>query len=96
MNKTELVPKVAMESELTKQKASLAVDAVFQSIQHALQTGDNVQLIGFGTFEVRERAAREGLNPHSGEPMTIPAGKTPAFKAGKALKEAVKADMIPL
>ncbi|MEX0418236.1 HU family DNA-binding protein [Bacillus sp. C30] len=92
MNKTELVQKVVMESELTKQKASLAVDAVFQSIQNALQTGDNVQLIGFGTFEVRERAAREGRNPHTGEALTIPAGKVPAFKAGKALKDAVKAE----
>ena len=91
MNKTELVQKVTMESELTKQKAGLAVDAVFQSIQGALQNGDNVQLIGFGTFEVRERAAREGRNPHTGEALTIPAGKVPAFKAGKALKEAVKA-----
>ncbi|HDR6272064.1 TPA: HU family DNA-binding protein [Bacillus cereus] len=90
MNKTELIQKVAMESELTKKDASLAVDAIFQSIQHALQNGDNVQLIGFGTFEVRERAAREGRNPHTGEALTIPASKVPAFKAGKALKEAVK------
>ncbi|KAB2489962.1 HU family DNA-binding protein [Bacillus cereus] len=92
MNKTELVQKVALESELTKKEASLAVDAVFQSIQHALQNGDNVQLIGFGTFEVRERAAREGRNPQTGESMTIPASKVPAFKAGKVLKEAVKAE----
>ncbi|OUB08486.1 HU family DNA-binding protein [Bacillus cereus] len=92
MNKTELVQKVALESELTKKEASLAVDAVFQSIQHALQNGDNVQLLGFGTFEVRERAAREGRNPQTGESMTIPASKVPAFKAGKALKEAVKAE----
>ncbi|MFB7121835.1 HU family DNA-binding protein [Bacillus tropicus] len=90
MNKTELIQKIAMELELTKKDASLAVDAVFQSIQHALQNGDNVQLIGFGTFEVRERAAREGRNPHTGEALTIPASKVPAFKAGKALKEAVK------
>ncbi|MGU7369502.1 HU family DNA-binding protein [Bacillus cereus] len=90
MNKTELIQKVAMESELTKKDASLAVDAVFQSIQHALQNGDIVQLIGFGTFEVRERAAREGRNPHTGEALTIPASKVPAFKAGKTLKEAVK------
>ncbi|PGA90467.1 HU family DNA-binding protein [Bacillus toyonensis] len=91
MNKTELVQKVTVESELTKQQASLAVDAVLQSIQNALQNGDNVQLIGFGTFEVRERAAREGRNPHTDEALTIPARKTPAFRAGKALKEAVKA-----
>ncbi len=79
-----------MAPELPKSKANLAVDAVFQSIQNALQNGDNVQLLGFGTFEVRERAAREGRNPHTGEALTIPASKVPAFKAGKALKEAVK------
>ncbi|PGO58024.1 DNA-binding protein [Bacillus cereus] len=92
MNKSELIKQVAIQSELTKPQASLAVDAVFQSIQNALQNSDNVQLIGFGTFEVRERAAREGRNPHTGEALTIPASKVPAFKAGKALKEAVKAE----
>ena len=92
MNKSELIKQVVIQSELTKPQASLAVDAVFQSIQNALQNGDNVQLIGFGTFEVRERAAREGRNPHTGEALTIPASKVPAFKAGKALKEAVKAE----
>ncbi|MGN7198000.1 HU family DNA-binding protein [Bacillus mycoides] len=81
MNKTELIQKVAMESELTKQKASLAIDTVFQSIQNTLQNGEHVQLIGFGTFEVRERAAREGRNPHTGEALTIPASKVPAVKA---------------
>ncbi|MGX5390072.1 HU family DNA-binding protein [Bacillus thuringiensis] len=88
MNKSELIKQVAIQSELTKPQASLAV---LESIQHALQNGEHVQLLGFGTFEVRERAAREGRNPHTGEALTIPAGKTPAFKAGKALKEAVKA-----
>lgn len=92
MNKSELIKQVAIQSELTKPQASLAVDAVLESIQHALQTGEHVQLLGFGTFEVRERAAREGRNPHTGEPLTIPARKTPAFKAGKALKEAVNAN----
>ncbi|WP_422424714.1 HU family DNA-binding protein [Bacillus sp. PSXD-155] len=91
MNKTELIKQVAIQSELTKSQASLAVDAVLESIEQALQNGDNVQLIGFGTFEVRDRAAREGRNPHTGEALTIPASKVPAFKAGKALKEAVKA-----
>ncbi|MGR5966315.1 HU family DNA-binding protein [Bacillus cereus] len=91
MNKTELIKQVAIQAELTKPQASLAVDTVLESIQHALQNGDSVQLIGFGTFEVRERAAREGRNPHTGEALTIPASKVPAFKAGKALKEAVKA-----
>ncbi len=65
---------------------------MFQSIQNALQDGDNLQLIGFGTFEVRERAAREGCNLHPGEVLMIPASKVPAFKAGKALKGAVKAE----
>ncbi|MBG0967105.1 HU family DNA-binding protein [Bacillus sp. SRB1LM] len=92
MNKTELIKQVAIQAELTKPQASLVVDAVLESIQHALQNGDNVQLIGFGTFEVRNRAAREGRNPHTGEALTIPASKVPVFKAGKALKEAVKAE----
>lgn len=92
MNKSEVIKQVAIQSELTKPQASLAVDAVFQSIQNTLQDGDNVQLIGFGTFEVRERAAREGRNPHTGEALMIPASKVPAFKADKALKEAVKAE----
>ena len=92
MNKTELIKQVAIQAELTKPQASLAVDAVLESIQHALQNGDNVQLIGFGTFEVRNRAAREGRNPHTGEALTIPASKVPAFKVGKALKEVVKAE----
>ncbi|WP_416808749.1 HU family DNA-binding protein [Bacillus thuringiensis] len=92
MNKTDLIKQVAIQAELTKPQASLAVDAVLESIQQALQNGDNVQLIGFGTFEVRDRAAREGRNPHTGEALTIPASKVPVFKAGKALKEAVKAE----
>ncbi|MGY1423416.1 HU family DNA-binding protein [Bacillus cereus] len=91
MNKSALVKQVAIQSELTKPQAILAVDAVLASIQHALQNGDHVQLLGFGSFEVRERAAREGRNPHTGEALTIPAKKAPAFKAGKVLKEAVNA-----
>ncbi|MCQ6318891.1 HU family DNA-binding protein, partial [Bacillus cereus] len=70
-------------------QASVAVDTLLESIQQALQNGDNVQLIGFGSFEVRERAAREGRNPQSGESIAIPARKVPAFKAGKQLKEAI-------
>ncbi|MCQ6307711.1 HU family DNA-binding protein, partial [Bacillus cereus] len=70
-------------------QASLAVDTLLESIQQALQNGENVQFIGFGSFEVRERAAREGRNPSTGESLTIPAKKAPAFKAGKQLKEAV-------
>lgn len=92
MNKSELIKQVAIQSELTKSQASLAVDAVLESIQNVLQTGEHVQILGFGTFEVRERAAREGRNPHTGEAITIPASKIPAFKAGKALKESVKAE----
>lgn len=90
MNKKELIQKVAIETGLKRTKASLAVDAVLASIQQALQKGDNVQLIGFGTFEVRERSAREGRNLQTGEFITIPARKVPAFKAGKALKAALK------
>ncbi|MDP1459657.1 MULTISPECIES: HU family DNA-binding protein [Bacillus] len=89
MNKTELIQKVAIQTGLNRTQVSLAVDSVFASIQEALQNGDNVQLIGFGSFEVRERATREGRNPQTGESITIPARKVPAFKAGKALKEAV-------
>lgn len=92
MNKTELIQKVALETGLKRPQASLAVDAILASIQQALQNGDNVQLIGFGSFEVRERAAREGRNPQTGESITIPAGKVPAFKAGNSLKTAVKAE----
>ncbi|EEM44791.1 HU family DNA-binding protein [Bacillus cereus] len=89
MNKTELITQVAVKTGLKKSQASLAVDTLLESIQQALQNGDNVQLLGFGTFEVRERAAREGRNPSTGESLVIPAKKAPAFKAGKVLKEAV-------
>lgn len=89
MNKTELITQVAVKTRLKKSQASLAVDTLLESIQQALQNSDNVQLLGFGTFEVRERAAREGRNPSTGESLVIPAKKAPAFKAGKVLKEAV-------
>ena len=90
MNKTELVANVADKAGLTKKDAEKAVIAVFESIENALQEGDKVQLIGFGTFEVRARKARTGRNPRKpGEVMKIKASKAPAFKAGKALKEAV-------
>ncbi|MGN4669313.1 HU family DNA-binding protein [Bacillus cereus group sp. MYBK234-1] len=89
MNKTELITQVAGKTGLKKSQASLAVDTLLESIQQALQNSDNVQLLGFGTFEVRERAAREGRNPNTGESLTISARKVPAFKAGKHLKEAV-------
>ncbi|MHC0036111.1 HU family DNA-binding protein [Pseudoneobacillus sp. C159] len=90
MNKTDLVNAVAEASEISKKDATKAVDAVFDSILEALKNGDKVQLIGFGNFEVRERAARKGRNPQTGDEIDIPASKVPAFKPGKALKDAVK------
>lgn len=89
MNKTELVAKVAEVASISKKDAASAVDAVFNSITDALQGGDRVQLVGFGTFEVRERSARKGRNPQTGAEIDIPASKVPAFKPGKALKDAV-------
>lgn len=85
----ELVAKVAEEAELTKKEAEKAVSAVFGAIENALAGGEKVQLVGFGTFEVRDRAARIGRNPKTGEEIKIPATKVPAFKPGKALKERV-------
>ncbi|WP_409288972.1 HU family DNA-binding protein [Peribacillus sp. SCS-26] len=90
MNKTDLINAVAEASELSKKDATKAVDAVFDSISDALKSGDKVQLIGFGNFEVRERAARKGRNPQTGEEIEISESKVPAFKPGKALKDAVK------
>ncbi len=89
MNKTELISAVAESAELSKKDATKAVDAVFEAVQDALSSGDKVQLIGFGNFEVRERAARKGRNPQTGEEIEIAASKVPAFKPGKALKDAV-------
>ncbi|OIK16881.1 DNA-binding protein [Bacillus sp. MUM 116] len=90
MNKTELVNTVATQAELTKNDATKAVDALIETISSALAREEKIQLIGFGTFEVRERAARTGRNPQTGEEIQIPASKIPAFKPGKELKEAVK------
>lgn len=90
MNKTELVDAVAASADLSKAAAAKAVDAVVDSVTSALKKGDKVTLIGFGTFEVRERAARTGRNPRTGEEIKISAAKIPAFKAGKKLKDAVK------
>lgn len=89
VNKTDLVQEVAKKSELTQKDSAKAVDAVFSAISEALKNGDKVQLIGFGNFEVRERAARTGRNPQTGEEIEIAAGKVPAFKPGKQLKDAV-------
>ena len=90
MNKTDLVAAVAAKAELSKKDAEAAVTAVFAAITDALAEGDKVALVGFGTFDVKERAARTGLNPRTKEKIEIPASKAPAFKAGKALKDAVK------
>ena len=89
MNKTELVANVAEKASLTKKDAEKAVNALFSSIEEALVKKDKVQMIGFGTFEVKARAARTGRNPQTGDEIKIPASKNPVFKAGKALKEAV-------
>ncbi|EGK57836.1 DNA-binding protein HU [Centipeda periodontii DSM 2778] len=89
LNKQELVANVAEQASLTKKDAEKAVNAVFEAIKSALSEGDRIQLIGFGTFEVKDRKARKGRNPQSGEEIDIPASKTPVFKAGKALKDSV-------
>lgn len=89
MNKTELIAAVAEDAALSKKDAEKAVNAVIDAIKGALADGDKVQLVGFGTFEVRERGARTGKNPRTGEAIEIAASKVPAFKAGKALKDAV-------
>ena len=87
MTKTELINAVAEKAELTKKDADKAVSAVIDAITESLAKGEKIQLVGFGTFEVRERAAKEGINPATKEKMNIPAKKVPAFKAGKALKD---------
>ncbi|MFD0619322.1 MULTISPECIES: HU family DNA-binding protein [Paenibacillus] len=90
MNKSELIAQVAEATELSKKDVTKAVDAVFDAISAALQSGDKVQLVGFGNFEVRERSARKGRNPQTGQEIEIPASKIPAFKPGKALKDGIK------
>ena len=89
-NKQDLIAKVSERTSLTKKDSAAAVDAVFGAISDFLAAGEKIQLIGFGNFEVRERAARTGRNPQTGREITIAASKVPAFKAGKALKDAVK------
>lgn len=89
-NKAELIEKVAGKTNLTKKEVATTVDALFEVIQETLASGEKVQVIGFGNFEVRERAARKGRNPQTGEEIQIEASKVPAFKPGKALKDAVK------
>ena len=90
MNKTELIDAVAEATDLTKAESSRAVDAVVAAVTKALKDGDAVTLVGFGTFQVRDRAARTGRNPMSGDTIMIAASKYPSFKAGKALMDAVK------
>jgi DNA-binding protein HU-beta len=89
MNKSELIASIAESSNLTKADAGRALDAMTSAITESLKNGEPVTLIGFGTFEVRDRAARTGRNPRTGEELQIKASKNPAFKAGKALKDAV-------
>lgn len=91
MNKVELVAAIAEKSELTKVDAEKALKAFIDTVTDELKNGGKVQLVGFGTFEVGERAERQGRNPKTGETITIPASKSPKFKAGKALKDIVNA-----
>lgn len=89
VNKNELIAHVASEADLTKAEAQRAVDAFIDGVTTTLQKGDEIRLVGFGTFSITNRAATEGRNPRTGEKIKIPASKQPKFKAGKALKEAV-------
>ena len=90
MNKTELIAAVADKADISKADAGAAIDALLEVVGKALKKKDKVSLVGFGTFMVRERAARTGRNPKTGAPLKIKASKTPSFKAGKALKDAIK------
>ena len=89
MNKTELISAVAEKAGLSKKDSEAAVKALVETVTEDLKKGEKVQLVGFGTFEVSERAAREGRNPQTGKVMKIKASKAPKFKAGKALKDAI-------
>ena len=90
MNKSELITAIADKSELSKADAARAIDSFVEVIAKALKKNDKVSLVGFGTFAVRKRAARTGRNPKTGAPLKIAASKNPTFKAGKALKDAIK------
>jgi len=89
MNKGELIESVAAQTSLSKADAARAVDAIFDAIEGTLKVGNTVSLVGFGTFSVKNRAARQGRNPRTGETIQIKASRVPSFKAGKALKDAV-------
>ena len=90
MNKAELITSIAKKAEVTKKDAEKMLKAYIESVQEALEKEDKVQLIGFGTFQVKERAARVGRNPQTKEPINIPASKIPVFKPGKEFKESIK------
>ncbi|CAO1663665.1 nucleoid-associated protein HU-beta [Salinicola sp. LHM] len=89
MNKSELIEAIAASADIPKAAATRALDAMIESVSDSLKKGDSVALVGFGTFAVKERAARTGRNPQTGKPIEISAAKVPSFKAGKALKDAV-------
>ncbi len=89
MNKADLIAKIAEEADLSKKSAEVALNAFIGAVEGALKKGEKVQLVGFGSFEVRKRAARKGRNPQTKEEIKIPASKAPVFKAGKALKDLV-------
>ena len=91
MNKTELIDVMASKTGLTKKNTEVALNAFIETVSEQLAKGDKISLVGFGTFEVAERAEREGRNPQTGETMKIAASKAPKFKAGKALKDSVNA-----
>ena len=90
MNKAELIAAVSDKSDLSKADAGRAIDSLIEVVAKALKKNDKVSVVGFGTFSVRKRAARQGRNPKTGAPLKIAASKTPTFKAGKALKDAIK------
>ena len=89
MNKSELIDAIALSTDISKAAAGRALDATFEAIAEALKESDQVSLVGFGTFQVKDRAARMGRNPQTGEPIEIKASRMPGFKAGKGLKDAV-------
>ncbi|HGJ5865524.1 HU family DNA-binding protein [Arsenophonus nasoniae] len=90
MNKTEVINQIAEKADLTKKDSEKALNAFIETVTETLKTGDEVQLVGFGSFQVKQRAARDGRNPKTGETLKIAAANVPSFKAGKTLKEAVK------
>lgn len=89
MNKTELIANVAEEAKISKTDAAEAIEATFSAIEKALKSGQEVRIIGFGSFQVADRAESVRRNPHTGKPMTVPAARVPKFKAGKALRDAL-------